>query len=249
MLNKLSNKKVVFVTGAGKGIGRSLIKSLLSKGVFVYAITKTKKTLNEFENNKNIKIFYGDVSDTKLIKKIFLNSIKEKKIINSVVNNAGIRQRKKFLKITNKELNEVFKVNFFSIFNIMQIYCSYSIKNKIKSSIVNIGSIVGENGFDELVGYSSTKGALKSLTKSFAVEHAKDNIRANIVIPGFIKTSYYDKFKSNKKKLYKWTKDRTPMSRWGEPQEVVNLIEFLISDDSTYITGSSFNVDGGWLSS
>ena len=102
-------------------------------------------------------------------------------------------------------------------------------KNKIKSSIVNIGSIVGENGFDELVGYSSTKGALKSLTKSFAVEHAKDNIRANIVIPGFIKTSYYDKFKSNKKKLYKWTKDRTPMSRWGEPQEVVNLIEFLIS--------------------
>ena len=106
-----------------------------------------------------------------------------------------------------------------------------------------------KKGFDELVGYSSTKGALKSLTKSFAVEHAKDNIRANIVIPGFIKTSYYDKFKSNKKKLYKWTKDRTPMSRWGEPQEVVNLIEFLISDDSTYITGSSFNVDGGWLSS
>ena len=192
-----------------------MIKSLLSKGVFVYAITKTKKRMKEFKNNKNIKIFYGDVSDTKLIKKIFLNSIKEKKIINSVVNNAGIRQRKKFLKITNKELNEVFKVNFFSIFNIMQIYCSYSIKNKIKSSIVNIGSIVGENGFDELVGYSSTKGALKSLTKSFAVEHAKDNIRANIVIPGFIKTSYYDKFKSNKKKLYKWTKDRTPMSRWG----------------------------------
>ena len=87
--------------------------------------------MNEFENNKNIKIFYGDVSDTKLIKKIFLNSIKEKKIINSVVNNAGIRQRKKFLKITNKELNEVFKVNFFSIFNIMQIYCSYSIKIKL----------------------------------------------------------------------------------------------------------------------
>ena len=83
----------------------------------------------------------------------------------------------------------------------MQVYCIYSIKHNIKSSIVNVGSIVGENGFTELAGYSSTKGALKSLTKSVAVEHAKDNIRANIVIPGFIKTSYFKKFKKDKKKI------------------------------------------------
>ena len=67
-------------------------------------------------------------------------------------------------------------------------------------------------------------------------------------MPGFIKTSYFEKFKKIKK-LYKWTIDRTPISRWGEANEVVNLVEFLISDDSSYITGSSFNVDGGWLSS
>ena len=81
----------------------------------------------------------------------------------------------------------------------MQLYCSYSIKQKIKTSTVNIGSIVGENGFAELVGYSATKGALKSLTKSVAVEHAKDKIRVNIVLPGFIKTSYFEKFKKIKK--------------------------------------------------
>ena len=137
--------------------------------------------MKDIEKNKNIKIFYGDVSNIKLIKKILNTSIKEKKIINAVVNNAGIRQRKKFLKLSSSDINDVFKVNFFSIFRIMQLYCSYSIKQKIKTSTVNIGSIVGENGFAELVGYSATKGALKSLTKSVAVEHAKDNIRVNIV--------------------------------------------------------------------
>jgi NAD(P)-dependent dehydrogenase (short-subunit alcohol dehydrogenase family) len=248
VLKKFS-KKVVFITGAGKGIGRALSESLLSKGAFVYALTRSKGSMKDIEKNKNIKIFYGDVSNIKLIKKILNTSIKEKKIINAVVNNAGIRQRKKFLKLSSSDINDVFKVNFFSIFCIMQLYCSYSLKQKIKTSIVNIGSIVGENGFAELVGYSATKGALKSLTKSVAVEHAKDNIRVNIVLPGFIKTSYFEKFKKNKKKLYKWTIDRTPISRWGEANEVVNLVEFLISDDSSYITGSSFNVDGGWLSS
>ena len=78
---------------------------------------------------------------------------------------------------------------------------------------------------------------------------AKDKIRANIVVPGFIKTSYFKKFKKDKKRLYNWTLNRTPMLRWGETNEVVNLIEFLISNESSYITGSSFNVDGGWLSS
>ena len=77
----------------------------------------------------------------------------------------------------------------------MKIFSKFSVKHKLKSSIVNIGSIVGENGFNELAGYSSTKGALKSLTKSFAVEYAKKNIRANIINPGFIKTSYYQDFK------------------------------------------------------
>lgn len=248
MLNNFS-KKVVFITGAGKGIGRSLTESLLSRGAYVYVLTKSKNTMKDLHNNKNLKVFYGDVSNIKLIEKIFRISLKDKKKINAIINNAGIRQRKKFLRLTTKDIQNVFKINFFSIFKIMQMYCLYSIKNKIKSSIVNIGSIVGENGFLELAGYSSSKGALKSLTKSVAVEHAKDNIRVNIVIPGFIKTSYYKKFKKSKKKLYNWTLSRTPMSRWGESNEVVKLIEFLISDDSSYITGSSFNVDGGWLSS
>ena len=134
-----------------------------------------------------------------MIKQILVFSIKNKRLINGVINNAGIRQRRKFEKITEKEVNNVFKINFFSIFKIMQLYVKYCKRFKIKSSIVNIGSIVGETGFKELSGYSATKGALKSMTQCFAEEYAYQGIRANIVNPGFTKTSYFSKFKKKKK--------------------------------------------------
>ena len=83
------------------------------------------------------------------------------------------------------------------------------------------------------------------MTKSFAVEMAKYNIRANLVNPGFIKTSYFEKFKK-KSKLYDWTISRIPQKRWGDPNEVSNLVCFLLSDLSSYINGTSINIDGGW---
>ena len=122
------------------------------------------------------------------------------------------------------------------------------IKARLKGSIVNLGSIVGQTGFSELAGYASTKSALVGLTKSFAVEMAKKKIRANIVSPGFTETSYFNKFKK-KRKLYNWTISRIPMGRWGKPNEIANLISFLLSDNSEYITGENINIDGGWLSS
>ena len=240
--------KVVLITGAGKGIGRQLAEDLLSKGAFIICLTRSKKDLKDLRNNKNCKIFYGDVSNTKIINNIFKFSEKEGKIINSLVNNAGMRQRKKFQNLKNKEIYKVFETNFFSIFRLMQIFLKFSLKHKIKSSIVNIGSIVGENGFAELSGYGATKAALKNLTKSFAVEFANKGIRANIVNPGFSKTSYFKNFKNNKK-LYNWTLSRIPQKRWAEPNEVVPIIEFLISNESSYMTGESINIDGGWLSS
>ena len=173
---------------------------------------------------------------------------KEKQFITGLVNNAGERQRKKFNKISEKDIKNIFEVNFFSIFNLMQIFSNYLLKKKLKGSIVNLGSIVGNLGFNELAGYASTKTALIGLTKSFATEMATKNIRANIVNPGFTKTSFYKKFKK-RKKLYNWTLSRIPMRRWGNSNEVANLICFLLSDKSSYINGESINIDGGWTNS
>jgi len=242
----LKNKNIL-ITGGGKGIGLSLIHEAVKEGAFVYTVVRSKQDLKKFKNLKNVKVFLGDVSNRKIIDKIFFQSLKEKKIINGVVNNAGIRQRIKFNKIKNSDINKVFRVNFFSIFYIMQKYSNYLIKLKKPGSIVNIGSIVGQNGFAELTGYAATKTALVGLTKSFAVEMADKKIRANIINPGFIKTSYFKKFKS-KKKLYNWTLSRIPLKRWGEASEIANFINFLLSDKSSYINGESINVDGGWMS-
>ena len=243
----LKNKNIL-VTGGGKGIGFSTILQTIKEGAFVYAIVRSKKDIKKFRNIPNLKIFIGNVSNINLVNKIFKESIKRKKLITGLVNNAGIRQRIKFEKITQKNIQEVFEVNFFSVFNLMQLFAKYLVGKNLKGSIVNLGSIVGQTGFSELAGYASAKSALVGLTKSFAVEMAKKKIRANVVSPGFTETSYFNKFKK-KKKLYNWTISRIPMGRWGKPSEVANLISFLLSDNSEYITGENINIDGGWLSS
>tara|TARA_B100000674_G_C37890376_1_gene938696 strand:+ start:477 stop:1208 length:732 start_codon:yes stop_codon:yes gene_type:complete len=240
-------KKNILVTGAGKGIGLATTKKLLEDGNYVFAIIRDKKDNKKFDNYDNLKIFNANVKNYKFIEKVLIYSHEIKKPITGLVNNAGIRQRKKFLKISSSDLKEIFTVNFFAAFNIMQIFTNSLIKNKLKGSIVNIASIVGQNGFSELSAYGATKGALISLTKSFATEFAKMNIRANCVSPGFTKTSFYKKFRK-KKKLYNWTISRIPLSRWGNPDEIANMICFLLSDKSEYINGENINIDGGWLS-
>jgi NAD(P)-dependent dehydrogenase (short-subunit alcohol dehydrogenase family) len=245
MIDDFLKNKNILITGAGKGIGEQLVYDCLEGGAFVYCLIKSKGDNSKFKNLTNIKIFNGDVNNTKVFKSIFNYSLKNKKLINGLVNNAGIRQRKKFVDISKTDLKKIFDTNFFAIFNLLQSYFKYVQQNKVNSSIVNIGSIVGKLGFNDLSGYASTKSALEGLTKSLALDFAEFGSRINIIQPGFTKTSFYQKFKKNKK-LYNWTLNRTPLKRWGEPAEISNLIIFLLSDYSKYITGESISVDGGW---
>ncbi len=244
-------KKNVLITGAGKGIGFETVKQLVKEGAFVYALIKSKKDKEKFNsiNPKNLQLYFGDVQNLTLLKKIFNDSQKNKKLINCLVNNAGVRFRKPFQQIKKSELLKVFSVNFNSVFLLSQLFCKYITKRGAKGSIVNISSIVGQTGFKELSVYGSTKGALISLTKSLSSELASKNITVNSISPGFTKTSYYKNFKKNKKNLYNWTLSRIPMKRWGEPNEISHLICFLLSDKSSYISGENFNIDGGWTNS
>tara|TARA_B100001123_G_scaffold214187_1_gene241879 strand:- start:168 stop:908 length:741 start_codon:yes stop_codon:yes gene_type:complete len=244
----LSNKTIL-ITGVGKGIGREIFYQALKEGAFIYAITRSKK---DFKNYKNLnsKIFFGNVCNLNLIKKIFKHSKKNNKKIVGIVNNAGIRFRKPFKKINQKELLNVFNNNFFSNFQIIQEYVKYLGKdNKEHCSIVNIGSIVGKLGFSELSAYASSKSALMGLTKSLSVELVDKKIRINIINPGFIKTSYYKNFKERKKNLYKWTLSRIPSKKWGEPKDISEFILFLLSDKSKYFNGEDITIDGGWTNS
>lgn len=242
-------EKNILITGVGKGIGNKLLFDCLKEGFFVYAIVRSKKDFDNLKkkiNTNYCKIYLGNIINTSLIEKILKDSIIKKKKINCLVNNAGERQRKDFIKIKKYEIYNIFENNFFSHFFVIQKVIDYFIKYRLKNtSIVNIGSIVGKRGFEQLSGYASTKSALEGLTKSLAIEFAKEKIRVNIVNPGFIKTSYFNKFKKNKK-LYNWTLQKTPLKKWGESSDVSELILFLLSDKSKYINGQAISIDGGW---
>ncbi|MAT86113.1 MAG: hypothetical protein CMA25_04040 [Euryarchaeota archaeon] len=240
--------KVVLVTGAGKGIGYSTVETLLKHGAFVYALIKSKKDSKYFKkfNNKKIKIYFGDVKNIKNINNIMAESLKRKNPINCLVNNAGIRLRKKFIDISKKDLNDVIETNFYSVFYLSQFFCKFLIKYKRPGSIINIASIVGQTGFKELSAYASSKAAVVGLTKSLAAEMADKQIRVNCISPGFTKTSFFKKFKK-KKNLYNWTLSRVPLKRWGDPKEISEAIAFLASDNSSYVNGENINVDGGWV--
>jgi 3-oxoacyl-[acyl-carrier protein] reductase len=241
----LLKNRTVLVTGVGKGIGKAILLNAAKNGAFVYGITRSKKDLMYYKNIKNVKIFHGDVTKSKDVKKIFYHAKKYNHNITGLVNNAGIRLRKKFLQISKIDLQNVFENNFFSAFFIIQIFLNFS-KDNSKLSIVNIGSIVGKLGFSELSAYASSKAALNALSKCIAAESINKKLRINTINPGFVKTSYFEKFKKNKKKLYEWTISRTPAGRWGESEEVANLAIFLLSSNSEFINGEDISIDGGW---
>ena len=244
----LKNQKIL-ITGVGKGIGREIFFEALKAEAYVIGVTRNQKDMKNLDQFKGkYKLFYGDVTKEATINKIFNYLIKNKIKLTGLVNNAGIRQRKKFEKITKKDFVKVLNNNLISPFMITQKFYIHSDKKR-NCSIINIGSIVGEKGFAELSGYGSSKSALNGLTKCLMAEFSKKakNIRINCINPGFAKTSFYEKFKKNKN-LYNWTINKTPLKRWASSKEISNVIMFLLSENSSYINGQSINIDGGWSS-
>ena len=109
-----------------------------------------------------------------------------------------------------------------------------------------MSSIIGTHGLPELTAYGASKGGMITFTKCLALEFAQFGVRVNSISPGFCETSYTDNFKKNKKELYDFTIERTPLKRWGRSREIADACLFLATEESSYITGENLNVDGGW---
>ena len=144
-----------------------------------------------------------------------------------------------------EEILNVSAVNLFGAVNLTKVVLPYLLAGG-SGKIVNISSILSLQGLPDLSAYAISKGGLDAFTRSMAVELADKNITVNSVLPGFSKTSYFEKFAEDEG-LLKMTLDRIPMGRWGEPEELIGVCKFLLSSESSYITGASIPVDGGWL--
>ena len=248
-MTDLLTDKVCIITGAGKGFGKAIAKKFADNGAKLALITRTQSDIDdlyrEFYGYENkLLAICGDVSDQDTVNS-FVAEVKNKfGRIDVLVNNAGMRFRKKFEEITLEEFSLVLNVNVVSMFMLCKAVIPTMVEQKT-GKIINISSVVGTLGLPELSAYATSKAAIIGLTKSLSVEYGESNIQVNAIAPGFCKTSYFDNFKK-KSELYEFTIERTPMRRWGESEEVANSCLFLASSLSSYVTGDVINVDGGW---
>lgn len=243
---KFSGKNVL-ITGASRGIGASIAEVLAAYGLKVWinyrssAIEADALKAKIEASGGSAAVIGFDVSD----ESAFIDAIKT--IVDSdgalsyLVNNAGITKDGLALRMKSEDFMSVINANLTSTF----VGCREAFKAMRKQkfgSVVNISSIVGETGNAGQTNYSASKGGVIAMTKSFALEAASSNIRYNSITPGFIATDMTDLLSDDIKNSFI---SKIPMARFGEPQEVANAVAFLLSDNSSYITGESLKVNGG----
>ena len=235
------NNKVVFISGASRGIGESLANYFVEKDYYV--VGTSRNDFNFKNKTKNLLPIKLDITCRESIKNCF-NDLKEKNLLPTVlINNAGITSDQLFLRMKDEEWDDVISTNLTGVFNLTKIFIKNMIKNK-EGRIINISSISGLMGNPGQVNYSSSKAALNGFTKSLAKEIGSRNITVNNVAPGFIDTDMTSYLQEDAKKEIINT---IPLQRLGNVDDVSKLVYFLASDEASYITGQTISVDGGLL--
>jgi 3-oxoacyl-[acyl-carrier protein] reductase len=232
-------KKNVLITGGSKGIGRSIVEEFLQKNYNVYSISRSNPDLNHI----NFHSIIGDLLDSLFVQEL-LKKIEDLNI-DILVNNAGINIVNDFHEISDFEKNQILTLNLYVPISL----CQAVLKNMISQEygrIINISSIWGNVSRPKRVIYGVSKAGLNGLSKSIAAEYGNKNILANSVSPGFTQTELTKK--TNTQKEIEEIAEKIPLKRLASPHEIAKTVEFLASENNTYITGQNIIVDGGFTS-
>jgi dihydroanticapsin dehydrogenase len=247
-MNKMKLKnKVVLVTGGSRGIGKTIAKKFAENGAQIVITSKNKNRLKNAEKEiKNCFSVAGDVRNDKDVKNVIDKTVKKFKRIDVLVNNVGVLpEMKKLHKISEKEWIEMIDLNLNAHFR----FSKYAIQNMQKNggSIINIASDSGLKPFENFYadGYSAAKAAMIHLTKIWALEYAKYNVRVNCISAAVVDTDMTKSYWLDTKKKKELTIKQHPLGRIGKPIDIANAALYFASDDSSWTTGAILPVDGG----
>ncbi|MFW5793107.1 MAG: 3-oxoacyl-ACP reductase FabG [Bacteroidota bacterium] len=241
--------KYALVTGGSRGIGKAACIKLADDGFYVLINFKTNKTEAEAtlaeiqKNNGEGELLQFDVSKPDEIKSVLGKWMENNpdKHIEVLVNNAGITRDNLMVFMTDEEWDTVINTNQYSFFFVTKMLLQNMIVKK-NGKIINVVSLSGQKGQAGQVNYSAAKGAVIAATKSLAQEVGKKKVTVNAVAPGFIKTDMTSQLNEDQ------IKPLIPLNRFGEAEEVAELISFLASGKASYITGEVISVNGGMYS-
>ena len=245
----MEEKQVILVTGGSRGIGKAIALKYAKKGYnvvlnYLSDNTDIEGLTTEFnENGAEVLCVKADVSKADEVKEMVEKAIQKFGRIDVLVNNAGITKDTLLMRMKEEDFDKVIDINLKGTFLVTKAVIPYMMKKR-EGRIISLSSVVGVAGNAGQANYAASKAGIIGFTKSLAKEVASRNIRANCVAPGFIETDMTNVLSDEMKQSIS---EQIPMRRMGNVEDVANVVYFLGSEESSYITGQVIHIDGGML--
>lgn len=247
------DQKITLVTGAGSGIGEAIAKTFAQAGAVVFVVDRDdvggQRVTGEIVASGGQATFHSlDVSDESACQALAAAVLKTEGRLDVLVNNAGIGHVGNLLQTTAADLNRMFSVNVHGAFNLSKAFLPAMLERH-SGNIINMASIGGVVAVRDRLAYCTSKFAVVGLTKSVALDYALEGIRCNCICPGRVETPFVKARLAeypDPKKAYADMASTQALGRMAKPEEIAAAALYLASDDSSFITGSDFIIDGGW---
>ncbi|HEA31549.1 MAG TPA: glucose 1-dehydrogenase [Leeuwenhoekiella sp.] len=247
------NGKTALITGGASGIGKAITTVFARQGATVYILDYNKEQGVQVANKLKQEGFeatfeFCDVADEKQVGEL-IDRIAKKNKIDILVNNAGVAHIGNIENTTEADLDRIYSINVKGIFNCSKAVIKYMKGNGL---ILNMASIAASVGISDRFAYSMSKGAVLTMTYSIAKDYVAEGIRCNSISPARVHTPFVDGFISknypeNQGQMFEKLSQTQPLGRMGKPEEIAHLALYLASDEASFITGTDFPIDGGFI--
>jgi NAD(P)-dependent dehydrogenase (short-subunit alcohol dehydrogenase family) len=238
--------RLALVTGGGTGIGLEIARCMVEAGATVVITGRREQVLKEACEGlgKTAEYLVNDVCDLDSLEGLVEHIEATHGPVDILVNNAGINMKKPALEVSDEEFSRIIHTNLNSVFALTRA-CAKRMVARQRGVIIMISSMAAYYGIDRVVAYAASKSAVEGMVKVLASEFSKDNVRVNAIAPGFIETEMSRTAMNSDPDRRDRAMRRTPMGKFGQPEDIGHAAVFLASDAARYITGASLPVDGG----